>query len=183
MVFKESWYLSNYAWTFGGKISNEYYMPAWKKQTLQISSTSWSCERFKQLLGFLPMFKQTDKCKKCEIVRQFVPKVERMVNLMLCTDTHCVLQHRECIRTAPRRGWKTINTNGKKTSLNNFGCHTVCVCALQHRECKRTAPRRGWITINTKGKKTPLNNFGCQTVCVCVCLCVSTAVLLFSKLN
>ena len=42
----------------------------------------------------------------------------------------CVLIHRECTRTAPRRGWKTINTKAKKTSLNNLGCRkaAVCVC-------------------------------------------------------
>ena len=35
----------------------------------------------------------------------------------------CVLQHRECKRAAPRRGWKRINKKRKKISLNNFGCH------------------------------------------------------------
>ena len=40
-----------------------------------------------------------------------------------------VLLHRECIRTAPRRGWVTINQKGKRTSLGNFG-----LCVFKHRE-------------------------------------------------
>jgi hypothetical protein len=44
----------------------------------------------------------------------------------------CVLQHRECTRTAPRRGWITINTKGKKTFsiqiiISAVGCQLVCV--------------------------------------------------------
>ena len=43
----------------------------------------------------------------------------------------CVLQHRECKWTAPRRGWKTINTQVKNTSLNTFGCRKcMCVCTV-----------------------------------------------------
>ena len=34
----------------------------------------------------------------------------------------CVLQHRECKRTAQQTGWKTIKRKGKKTSLIYFGC-------------------------------------------------------------
>ena len=38
-----------------------------------------------------------------------------------------VLKHRECKRTAPRRGWKTISPKVKKTSLINFRCReSVC---------------------------------------------------------
>ena len=40
-----------------------------------------------------------------------------------------VLQHRECKRTAPRRGWRTISPKGKMTSLIDFRYqHTLCVC-------------------------------------------------------
>ena len=40
-----------------------------------------------------------------------------------------ILIHRECQRTAPRRGWKTIDLKGKKTSLINFRCRNVSTCA------------------------------------------------------
>ena len=47
----------------------------------------------------------------------------------------CVLQHRECNRTAPRRGWKTISRKGKFISLIDFGCRTD----------QRTTPSRGCL--------------------------------------
>ena len=72
-----------------------------------------------------------------------------------------VLQHRERKKTAPRRGWITINTKRKKTSLNNFGCR---VCVVQHGHCQRAAPRRGWKTIHENGKKTSLS---VSHTCVC----------------
>ena len=40
----------------------------------------------------------------------------------------CVLQHRECKRTAPRRGSKTISPKVKKTPLINLGCLNVSTC-------------------------------------------------------
>ena len=43
------------------------------------------------------------------------------------TTLSVFVQHRECKRTAPRRGWRTINTKAKKTSLNIFGCRSLSV--------------------------------------------------------
>ena len=56
--------------------------------------------------------------------------------MMECQHLY-VLQHRECKRTAPRRGWITINTKGKKTSLNNFGCQNISTCCYTGRESAR----------------------------------------------
>ena len=55
--------------------------------------------------------------------RDSVCNLAQLLRWCVYSNKH-VLQHRECKRTAPRRGWITINTEGKKTSLNNFGCRT-----------------------------------------------------------
>ena len=85
--------------------------------------------------------------------RQSIERVSKHPLLSKCV---CVLQHRQRKVKAPRRGCKTVERKGEKTSL-------IILCVLQHRECKRSAPRRGWKRINPKGKGTSLINY-----CVCV---------------
>ena len=54
-----------------------------------------------------------------------------------------ISRDREWKRTAPRRGWITINTKGKKTSLINLGCRNVSTCmesgAAHTSQSKQTA--------------------------------------------
>ena len=70
-----------------------------------------------------PPVKQMHVCMYvCTYVRMFI-----RIHVCMCVCTY-VLQHRECKRTAPRRGWKTNSPKVKKISLIHFGCRNVSTC-------------------------------------------------------
>ena len=105
----------------------------------------------------------TMRCSDHTIARAWTFVAQR-TSLIWCV---CVLQHTECKITASRRGWITINTKGKKTSLNNFGCRNVSTCtessAAHTSQSIKTALVQHTIAPTQSYKEFT------QSVFVCVC--------------